>query len=163
MTLTASEGDLSEEYSFGSREAVAEADDDTILSEIDEKRAEDTKHFHLDDGTFTAVTYAYPVHEQTDEGIWVEIDNTLEASGSDYVRNGLHDQVTFYGEPEDGRILGIENIDGFQVTGGIGLGIDAHIITTDTRQAHCLTTIFRPLLLAPNKIPTKLLWIPETK
>ena len=107
-TVTASAQELSEDYEFGSRDAALEADDDTILSEVEERREENTKHFRFNDGTFTAVTYTYPVHEKADDDSWAEIDNTLKAAGGNYIRQGLHDKITFYGEAGEGRMLSLE-------------------------------------------------------
>ena len=51
--------------------------------EMTERREENVKHFHCQDGTNIAVQYDMPVH-YLDNGEWKDIDNTLAASGSDY-------------------------------------------------------------------------------
>ena len=52
--------------------------------EIIERRDETTKHFRLEDGTYTAARYDVPVHYLDENGNWQDIDNTLSSSGSVY-------------------------------------------------------------------------------
>ena len=47
------------------------------VAEITSLRTANTKHFRLSDGTYTAVSYAEPVHRQDANGAWQDIDNTL--------------------------------------------------------------------------------------
>ena len=47
-----------------------------IISEITEKREENTKHFRMSDGTIQAAQYMQPIHYQKN-GKWVDYDNTL--------------------------------------------------------------------------------------
>jgi len=49
----------------------------TVAEEIKEKRGRFEKHYLLSDGTFMAISYAEAVHEQDEDGVWQEIDNTL--------------------------------------------------------------------------------------
>ena len=49
-----------------------------IISEITDKRDENTKHFLMSDGTFIAAQYNMPVHYQNEEKQWVEYDNSLK-------------------------------------------------------------------------------------
>ena len=50
--------------------------------EVEALREESVKHFHLEDGSYVAAQYAYPVHYRDEGGNLVDIDNTLtEASG----------------------------------------------------------------------------------
>ena len=54
--------------------------DDTLIGEVVEitsLREENVKHFRLADGTYEAVSYAYPVHRKNKNGVWEDIDNTL--------------------------------------------------------------------------------------
>ena len=55
------------------------------IFEITERREESVKHFRLEDGTVTAVQYDAPVHYLDGSGKWQDIDNTLAASGGEYV------------------------------------------------------------------------------
>lgn len=47
------------------------------VREVTDLREENVKHFALPDGTYTAITYANPVHRKDENGIWQDIDNTL--------------------------------------------------------------------------------------
>lgn len=47
-------------------------------------REANTKHFKLDDGSYIAAQYSYPIHIKDESGAWQDIDNTLSDSGSDY-------------------------------------------------------------------------------
>ena len=49
-----------------------------ILAEVTEDRDEYTKHFRMDDGSFMAVQYEYPVHYQDKNGEWVDYDNSMK-------------------------------------------------------------------------------------
>ena len=49
-----------------------------ILAEVEEDRDQYTKHFRMDDGSFMAVQYEYPVHFQNKDGEWVDYDNTMK-------------------------------------------------------------------------------------
>lgn len=42
----------------------------TILSEVEEKREEDSKTFLLDDGSFMVAQYGIPVHYEDENGQW---------------------------------------------------------------------------------------------
>ncbi len=61
--------DLSHEFSDG---AVIGK-----VAEVTSLRDENVKHFRLDNGTFEAVMYPYPVHRQDSDGVWQDIDNSL--------------------------------------------------------------------------------------
>ena len=52
--------------------------------EVVSRRTESTKHFHLGNGSYAAVSYGMPVHELDADGAWQDIDNRLGDSGSDY-------------------------------------------------------------------------------
>ena len=46
--------------------------------EVTSLREENVKHFRLSDGTYEAIVYAEPVHRKDKDGVWQEIDNTIE-------------------------------------------------------------------------------------
>lgn len=48
------------------------------VAEVISLREENVKHFRLSDGTYEAVIYSQPVHRKDKEGIWQDIDNTIE-------------------------------------------------------------------------------------
>ena len=52
-----------------------------VLYEVADLREEGVKHFHLEDGSYVAAQYAYPVHYLDDSGEWQDIDNSLTESG----------------------------------------------------------------------------------
>lgn len=48
------------------------------VSEVESLREENVKHFRLADGTYEAIVYSQPVHRKDKEGVWRDIDNTIE-------------------------------------------------------------------------------------
>ena len=55
-----------------------------VLFEDVSLREESVKHFHLEDGTYLAAQYNYPVHTKDTNGEWQDIDNSLSDSGSEF-------------------------------------------------------------------------------
>ena len=115
---------------------VTELCDDTIISELPEKRDTDTIQFRLNDGSISAAIYSYPVHERDAEGVFQEIDNRLTLEkGADgfsyYSRSSLHDKVLFAEVPEDGRLITIETEKGYIRWGltGIGEGVKPAVLS----------------------------------
>ncbi|MBQ8566482.1 MAG: hypothetical protein IJ445_02715, partial [Clostridia bacterium] len=53
--------------------------DSTTVKEVEELREENVKHFEMTDGTYKAVVYSDAVHRKDADGVWQDIDNTLEA------------------------------------------------------------------------------------
>ena len=89
-----------------------ETPDPAVLGEITELREENIKHFRMEDGTYTAVTYDQPVHYKNSDGIWQNIDNTLTyhaAAGTEKAsyRTGPGSFGASFDETltEDGRIF----------------------------------------------------------
>ena len=61
-------------------EIVKDTDESpAIAGEVEELRGESEKHFLMEDGTYRAVTYEFPVHYLDEEENWQDIDNTLQA------------------------------------------------------------------------------------
>ena len=58
-----------------------------VLEEDNTLRQENIKHFKLSDGTTKAVVYSQAVHYKDADGKWVDIDNSLTLSGSEYSAN----------------------------------------------------------------------------
>ena len=52
------------------------------VSEVESLREENVKHFRLPDGTYEAVVYSQPVHRKDKEGVWQDIDNTIELTSN---------------------------------------------------------------------------------
>ena len=59
-------------------QARDDAPEPEVQGELTDLREQNVKHFRLEDGSFTAVTYDYPVHYQDADGRWQNIDNTLQ-------------------------------------------------------------------------------------
>lgn len=69
------ESEPSEESSSGtSYEYINE------MHEVESLREESVKHFRLEDGSYVAAQYNYPVHYADEDGKWQDIDNTLESA-----------------------------------------------------------------------------------
>ena len=61
-----------------------------VLAEETALRGEAEKHFRLSDGTYLAVQYARPVHLQTADGQWADLNNELTLrQGAYQADNGL--------------------------------------------------------------------------
>lgn len=63
-------------YNESSENSSSDAETVQFLEEDEEKRDENTKHFHMSDGTIQAAQYGVPVHFEKN-GEWVDYDNTL--------------------------------------------------------------------------------------
>lgn len=67
---------------------LADADDTQSLStaststEVVSLRDANTKHFHMGNGVYKAITYSHPVHELDSEGAWQDIDFGLALTGT---------------------------------------------------------------------------------
>ena len=53
------------------------------IYEVTELREENVKHFRLEDGSYVAAQYNYPVHYTDENGQLIDIDNRLTESGSE--------------------------------------------------------------------------------
>ena len=74
--------------------------DDTIVSELEDRREAYARHFRLSDSSKAAVICSIRIHEQDASGEWVEIDNTLmlteDGSGAKtYVQQGPSSAAVF--------------------------------------------------------------------
>ena len=58
-----------------------------VLFEDVSLREESVKHFHLEDGTYLAAQYNYPIHTKDSSGEWQDIDNALSESGSEFINS----------------------------------------------------------------------------
>lgn len=54
-----------------------------IISEMNEKRTENSKTFRLSNGTCMVAQYNMPVHYKSEKGKWVDYDNTLSVTEED--------------------------------------------------------------------------------
>ena len=48
------------------------------VEELTSLREENIKHFRLSDGTYEVVVYNEPIHRKDENGVWQDIDNTIE-------------------------------------------------------------------------------------
>ena len=85
-----------------------------IVGEVESLREEDTKHFRMSDGSFTAVSYNSPVHYQDTEGVWREICNTpimtTDTAGKDtYQITNAFNTTAFSASLQDGHIMTVSN------------------------------------------------------
>ena len=79
-------------------EIVKDTDESpAIAGEVEELRGESEKHFLMEDGTYRAVTYEFPVHYLDEEENWQDIDNTLQAVAS-FDGNGSSQYVSVNGD-----------------------------------------------------------------
>ena len=58
---------------------------DVPIYEEENLREESVKTFRMPDGSYVAAVYPTAVHRQDELGVWQDINNTLSASGSEYV------------------------------------------------------------------------------
>ena len=65
-------------------ELTETAADVIVLEEDKALRDESIKHFKLSDGTTKAVIYSQPVHYKSEDGEWIDIDNSLTLNGNEY-------------------------------------------------------------------------------
>lgn len=146
-------------------------EDIAIIEEDITKRGEYEKHFLREDGSYTAVSYDEPVHYQTDDGNWNEIDNTLVESKGDsgdavlQNRDGLMD--VSIAKHLDDNLISISKDDysvsfGLIAAGATELPSVTQPITIDSplqRQTFSSTKIEFPFrddkTLAKDRIPVK--------
>ncbi len=91
---------------FGN-DKVSEVDDEHIEYEIEERREEFAKHFHLSDGSNAAVMYESAVFYYDEEtGKYAEIDNRLFENEKNFSnKNNERFEVTFDRNAENGIII----------------------------------------------------------
>ena len=51
--------------------------DVSVVGEVESLREADAKHFLMSDGSYIAVSYGFPVHYESTDGSWEDIDNTI--------------------------------------------------------------------------------------
>ena len=72
-----------EEWHLVGEESVVTDEIIGEVSEVTALREENVKHFSLPDGTYEAVVYTQPVHRKDKDGVWQDIDNTIELTTID--------------------------------------------------------------------------------
>ena len=107
--ISIDETGILEESIFEEAELLDEDAEPMILYEDDTLRTEDTKHYRMTDGSFTAVKFNDAVHYDVD-GKWEEIDNTLVIDPSSTVDKPVYRNLNgnvmyrFEGDPSDGKV-----------------------------------------------------------
>ena len=90
-------------------EASIVSDNEVYVVEEDVSlREENAKHFKLSDGTMKAVSYAQAVHYKDENGNWIDIDNTLSLSGSEYTANNKT-EIKFANKSGSNGLLSIKD------------------------------------------------------
>lgn len=85
--LLSDSDDVAADYSENGSGAGGQASDFNYTGdayEVVEKRDITTKHFRLEDGSYVAAQYDYPVHYLNESGEWIDIDNSLEEKNGYY-------------------------------------------------------------------------------
>ena len=98
-----------------------------IIGEAIEKRDEHIKQFILDDGSFMAVSYAYPVHYKDSDDNWIDYDNSLkeiavtatedEATSSEYTNKDSNIKVNYSNKSKENNMIKVKIAD-YQVSWG---------------------------------------------
>ena len=75
--------------------------------EVTERREANVKHFRLEDGSYEAVAYGYPVHRKDADGEWQDIDNRLlrKVVGGKTVYATTDSRVTFANQTGNGDLM----------------------------------------------------------
>ena len=112
-TYVFAENDASDTPPVEAVEMETGAPGKVVLGEMTDRRGENEKHFHLNDGGFVAVDYGAPVHYSTDGGeTWNDIDNTLALSRDDaelYVAENGDSVRGFASDLRAGRLLAVSD------------------------------------------------------
>ena len=90
-----------------------------ILSEVEEEREEDSKTFLLNNGDFLVAQYGTPIHYETEDGTWEEIDNSVaqEDAGTEEEGYGTSEKagrqarIKFSKKLKEGKTVSIKNTD----------------------------------------------------
>jgi len=79
-----------------------------VIGEVEGLREEEVKHFRLSDGSFVAVSYGLPVHFQSDDGQWQDIDNSLSLAAGAYRTANPSAPAAFSSTLSDGKLFTVE-------------------------------------------------------
>lgn len=88
--------------------AQAISDELYVLEEDVTLREENAKHFKLSDGTMKAVSYAQAVHYKDENGNWIDIDNSLTLSGSEYATSNKQ-EIKFANKSGSNGLISIKD------------------------------------------------------
>ncbi len=79
-----------------------------IIEEDITKRGEYEKHFLCEDGSYIAASYPYAVHEQNENGEWVDIDNSLTFRDNRIENQSETNRVSFAPKAASSQIARLE-------------------------------------------------------
>lgn len=79
-----------------------------VLEEDATLREENAKHFKLSDGTMKAASYAQAVHYKDENGNWIDIDNSLTLSGSEYATSNKQ-EIKFANKSGSNGLISIKD------------------------------------------------------
>ncbi len=79
-----------------------------IIEEDITKRGEYEKHFLCEDGSYIAASYPYAVHEQNENGEWVDIDNSLAFRDNRIENQSETNRVSFAPKAASSQIARLE-------------------------------------------------------
>ena len=81
--------------------------DVSVVGEVESLREADAKHFLMSDGSYIAVSYGFPVHYESTDGSWEDIDNTisLNTTTGSYGLNRSDASVSIANDLSDGTVL----------------------------------------------------------
>jgi RHS repeat-associated protein len=77
-------------------EIISEEAEPEIISEITEKRQENTKYFLMSDGSFMVAQYSSPVHYLDDDGEWTDYNNSLSETEASQEQSELFGESEIY-------------------------------------------------------------------
>lgn len=103
---TKAENEETIEETINSAQAIS--DELYVLEEDVSLREENAKHFKLSDGTMKAVSYAQAVHYKDENDSWIDIDNSLTLSGSEYATSNKQ-EIKFANKSGSNGLISIKD------------------------------------------------------
>lgn len=95
--------------SANNEKSQTDENEPTILYEDETKRSAYEKHFVCSDGSYIAATYPEQVCYLNEEGVWQEIDNSLNKINGRYENKNSDIKVSFAEKANDSKIIELSN------------------------------------------------------
>ena len=114
-----------------SQENIAPDEEAEILYELTNRRTENEKQFRMSDGSTLLAQYADAVHYNKD-GIWTDIDNTLNADGEEYVASENAFTVRFAKNGNTHKLLEL-SLDQYNIRFGLSSGKSSAGVVTNPK------------------------------
>ena len=119
QTLAFAPREAASASAFGNADGALSGDSQPrILCELTDERTADGKHFLLDDRSVLAVTYPIDVHYRSENGDWVEYDNSFADAGTDEYKNKDSDASVFLAKKAKGNKTVTYSRDGWELSWG---------------------------------------------